>query len=130
VGYHYALELKKEGIPITYVRGQAKPRDPIRFARAKDEMYWDFREALRLGRVSHLLDEITISQAVSVRWREDSQGRIVVETKDELRKRGIKSPDRLECCVFAFSRNQGLAPGSPGTRAASGRSFKRRQTRY
>ena len=127
VGYHYALELKKAGIPVTRIRGQAKPRDTERFAKAKDEMYWDLRLALKDGRVANLNDDTTISQAVSPRWRESpSTGKIEVESKEKLRSRGIKSPDRLEAVVFAFARAQKLAPSTRGRKATAGQSFKRR----
>lgn len=126
IGYHYAVELRKEGIPITMMRASAKPRTPDRFAKAKDEMYWELREACSKGMIAGLDDDETISQAVQIRYEEDRLGRITVESKQDLRKRGFKSPDRLESVVLAFARPQGLSPSSRGKRAPAGRTYKRK----
>jgi phage terminase large subunit len=47
----------------------------------------------------------------SIKWTVDSRDRIKVESKDDMRKRGMPSPDRADTIAMAFSRRgQGGRP--------------------
>jgi len=78
-----------------------KARD--RFLNKKAEYFWYLRERFFEGRIRGLVDETTIAQLTAIRYGHDSRGRIAIETKDELKKRGVKSPDRAEGLVLAFA---------------------------
>ena len=56
-----------------------------------------------------MLDEISLpndeklkSQMLSIRYRILSDGLILIESKEELKKRGLSSPDRLDAIVNSF----------------------------
>jgi len=67
-----------------------------RFANKKAEYYWGLRERFRAGEIGGLADETTISQLATIRYEQTPQGQIAIESKEEARKRGVKSPDRAE----------------------------------
>jgi hypothetical protein len=50
------------------------------------------------------LDEELAAQLGALRWHRDSKGRIVIESKEEMKKRGLPSPDRADAVSMAFSR--------------------------
>jgi hypothetical protein len=50
-----------------------------------------------------LTDDKTIAQLAGIRYSHNSRGQIVIESKDDARKRGVKSPDRAEAIVLAFA---------------------------
>jgi hypothetical protein len=53
---------------------------------------------------------LAVSQLSSIRWKSNLRGKIVIESKDELKKRGIKSPDRAEAVMLAFAdRKPGIS---------------------
>ena len=68
------------------------------------------------GQKSKTLDEYTaervallqaargvyVGELAALRYSYDSQGRIVMESKDEMRQRGLPSPDRADALMLAF----------------------------
>ena len=44
------------------------------------------------------------AQLGSIKWTLDSRGRTKIESKDDMRKRGMPSPDRADTVVMVFSR--------------------------
>ena len=59
--------------------------------------------ALRGGDIAGLTDELAIAQLASIRYRHNARGQVEIESKDEARKRGVKSPDRAEAIMLAFA---------------------------
>ena len=56
--------------------------------------------------ISHIHpdDDQLAAQLGSIKWGIDSRGRIKIESKDEMRKRGLPSPGRADAVAQAFSR--------------------------
>jgi len=50
-----------------------------------------------------LSDELAISQLASIKWKSNLRGLTQIESKDDLKKRGIGSPDRAEAVMLAFA---------------------------
>ena len=48
-------------------------------------------------------------QLASIRYQINPRGLIEIESKDDLRKRGVRSPDRAEAIMLAFADQ---TPGS------------------
>jgi len=42
-----------------------------------------------------------IAQLAAMQYRHDARGQVVIESKDEARKRGVRSPDRAEALMLA-----------------------------
>jgi hypothetical protein len=55
------------------------------------------------GEVRGLVDELTISQLAGIRYRHNPRGQIQIESKEEARRRGVKSPDRAEATMLPFT---------------------------
>jgi hypothetical protein len=49
------------------------------------------------------VDEKAIAQLTGIRYRHNSRGQVEIESKDNARKRGVKSPDRAEAIILAFA---------------------------
>ena len=47
-----------------------------------------------------LTDDHTLAQLGTIRWKATPQGKIAIESKDEMRSRGVKSPTCLWEIVF------------------------------
>jgi hypothetical protein len=50
------------------------------------------------------LDDLLAAQLGPIKCTLDSRGRITIESKDGMRKRGMPSPDRADTVAMAFSR--------------------------
>lgn len=103
IGHYLAKHLKDHGLPVTPVNVGEAPRDRERFANRKAEIYWQFRERASSGDLAGLTDDRTIAQLAGIRYSHNSRGQIVIESKEEARKRGVKSPDRAEAVILAFA---------------------------
>jgi hypothetical protein len=48
-------------------------------------------------------DEVLIAELATVRYSFTSNGKIQIEGKDEIRKRGLPSPDKADAFVLTFA---------------------------
>lgn len=70
------------------------------FDNLRSQMYWQFREDLRKGRVAMPDDPDLFKELTTPRYTSDG-GKVVVEPKKEIRKRlGGKSPDRADAVIY------------------------------
>ena len=61
------------------------------------------RVRFEAGDVAGLVDERAISQLATIRYSYNARGQLVIESKEDARKRGVKSPDRAEAIMLAFA---------------------------
>lgn len=85
--------------------GGAKPYDDTRFVNRRAEAYWELRDAFEEGLIDlDPRDDELANELVSMKWAVDSRGRIKVESKDDMRKRGLPSPDHADAVMMACQR--------------------------
>lgn len=73
------------------------------FRNARIEQFWKVRELLRQGYLELYKDDELHQQLSSLKYKFKSNGQKVLESKDEAKKRGIKSPDRADALMMACS---------------------------
>ena len=96
-----ALQAHREALEGFHLR-EAFAKDPERFVNARAEMFWGFREKLEWGELDlDPEDEDLRNQMHSIKFKFDSKGRIGIEKKDEMKKRGLPSPNHLDAAVIA-----------------------------
>lgn len=107
IGEGQYWHLKDLNYPVVRINICETSSDPEQFADCKAEFYWGLRLRAQQGDLSGLVDEETIGQLASIRWKPNSRGQIEIESKEDARKRGVPSPDRAESVMLAFaSRSQ------------------------
>lgn len=96
--------LRHEGWRVGPFQGGEKAHDERRFANKNAEAWWAFREALEAGRIDlDETDDVLASQLQTRRWKLDAaQKRIVIESKEDMAKRGLPSPDRADAAVLSW----------------------------
>ncbi len=105
MGYYFARHLA-DALGAERVAGVnvgTAPLDRERFADRKAEVYWALRDRLAAGELCGLTDATAYAQAADVQYRHDPRGRVVIESKGEVRRRTGASPDRLEAVILAFA---------------------------
>ncbi|WP_232061432.1 DEAD/DEAH box helicase family protein [Paenibacillus odorifer] len=80
------------------------------------EMWGQIKELLEENMSNYMLgvpgvlelpdDEKLVTQLTSRKWRMGSNGRIYLERKEDMKKRGLQSPDRADGLVLAFANIQ------------------------
>jgi len=94
------------GDAVKAVNVGESPRDPEKYSNLKAELYWGLRMRAQAGDLAGLLDERTIGQLAGIRYKHNARGQVVIESKEDARKRGVKSPDRAESVMLAFAETQ------------------------
>lgn len=111
IGEGMARHLEDLHFPVVDVNVGRATRDPEKFANLKAELYWGLRLRAQCGEMNGITDEKTIGQLAGIRYKHNARGQIVIESKEDARKRGVKSPDRAEAVMLAFAPR--LAPAMP-----------------
>ena len=110
-----------DGLYVIGVNSKHKPTDEDRFKNARAEMYWTLRELLNPHHEPLMAlppDEKLAGQLTSIKYKNDTKGRIQIESKKDMRKRGIKSPDRADALALTLKDYQsyGATPIGVGYR--------------
>ena len=90
------------GVPVYGVDGGGKARRPSQFADMRAEIFWEIARLLREDAIDLPDDPVLVSQLLALRYEISSTGRIRLESKTRLKKRGIPSPDRADALALAF----------------------------
>jgi hypothetical protein len=110
VGGGVVDRLGELGKPVVDVNFGSSPEDGERFVNKRAEIYWHLRERFEQGKIDiDESDEDLIAQLGTLKWGVNSQGRILIESKKEMKKRGLPSPDDADTCAMAMF-DGGLEP--------------------
>lgn len=103
VGGGVTDRLRELGLDVVGLNGGWAATNPEEFGNARAEWYWNLRLAFDEGSIDiDADDEDLAAQLVAIKYRVDSRGKIWVESKDDMRKRGLPSPDRADAVCYAF----------------------------
>lgn len=123
VGFGFISDIRNRipGIAVIPYVAAAQAMSPKEFENRRAETHWQVRDALRrheldFSKMEHA-DE-TIAQMVSVRYR-IKKGRVIVEPKDDIRRRIDRSPDDSDAAILAIVSPDGRVPVAASVKAAS-----------
>lgn len=105
VGAGVVDRLRENKMPVFEANASKRAFNPVKFANSRAEWYWTLRELFEAGKID-IDDEEMASQLATIRYKIDSSGRILIESKDDMRKRGVSSPDRADALAYAFAALQ------------------------
>ncbi len=95
------LELEKPFVPVHV--GVAAD-DPKHYINRRAELYWHLRELFETGDIDiDPEDDDLAAELVEIRYRRLSNGKIQIESKKEMKERGMPSPNRAEAVMLAVS---------------------------
>ena len=105
VGKGVVDRLREQNIKATGVKFSEKPDDETQFANLRAECYWRFKEWIRNG--GALDPQNDWSQLYYIKYKViDSSGKMLIISKDDLRKQGIGSPDIPDAIAMTFARKK------------------------
>jgi len=91
-----------------------KPKDQGKFKNQRAEMWWNARNLIqpREGKQEVRLDcdRFVLAQLAGPTYYSDASGRIVIESKVDMKKRGVSSPDRAEAILLALYESRSVIP--------------------
>ena len=89
--------------PIIPFDGAKKPVNE-RYTNARSEGYFDLKDLMERKHLKLINDSVLMEQLLSVRFKFKSNGQKAIVSKDEMRKEGLKSPDRADALMMAVSQ--------------------------
>lgn len=95
--------LKEMGIVVANLKGGASPvpvpKSAYTFKNLRSQMWWELREDLRLGKICIPNDEELIADLCAPTYKVNDK-EIVVESKDDIKKRLGRSPNKGDSAVY------------------------------
>jgi hypothetical protein len=102
VGGGVVDNLHSRDLNVIPFSGGESANEDRRFANRRAESYWIMREEFEKDLIDiDYLDEDLASQLQNIKWKVDRRGRILIESKDDMKRRGLPSPDRADCAMMS-----------------------------
>lgn len=96
--------LRELGLPVRGINvGEAPATDAARYMRLRDELWFKGRDWFETRAVRIPRDDGLISEIVVPKYKVESSGKLKVESKDDLKKRGVKSPNKADAFLLTFA---------------------------
>ena len=96
--------LREQGFHFNAVHNGGEPTDKARFCNLSAELWANAAQIIERGEVALRDDSVLMAQLSGRRQKPRSDGRFQLESKAEMRQRGLPSPDRADAAVLAFYR--------------------------
>jgi hypothetical protein len=96
--------LRELGLPARGINvGETASSRPDRFMRLRDELWWQTREWFESRAVSMPKDDALTAELVGPKYKLESSGKIKIESKDDMKRRGVKSPNKADALCLTFA---------------------------
>ncbi len=100
------------GLPARGINVAESPSLKQKYMKLRDELWFLAREWLEARDCKIVNDEQLIHELASLRYSITSNGKFKCESKDQMKKRGLKSPDLADAFVLTFGGQGVRASGS------------------
>lgn len=100
VGGGVTDQLMKEGYNVMPINNGSKATNPNKYTNLISEGWFYMQEIMPEIQLS--MDNDLLMELSSRRWKMDAKGRRAVESKDEYKKRGYRSPDKADATILCF----------------------------
>ena len=95
--------LHEQGQPVYGFNGSANPlKEEVACANLRAEGYWTLARRFRDHRIRIPRDAELIAELASLRYRYNSRGKVLMESKEDMKRRGLPSPDKADALMLAF----------------------------
>jgi phage terminase large subunit len=101
--------MKELGLPVIGINVAESPSVQDRYERLRDELWFRVRDWFAARDVRIVQDDALAAELTLPTFTIRSSGKIKVEGKDDLKRRGVTSPDLADAFCLTFA--DGLAPG-------------------
>ena len=96
-------QLEEQDVAVYAFHGSGAPLgDESVCANLRAEGYWTLARRFRDHAIRIPRDAELIAELASLRYRYNSRGRILMESKEDMKRRGLPSPDKADALMLAF----------------------------
>ena len=93
--------LKEDGFPVRGVNFSQKPDDPEFYPNKREELWGRMAKWLEEGAIAN--DKELVEDLISPTYTFDVQGRKKLESKKDMKKRGLRSPDAADALALTWA---------------------------
>ena len=111
VGAGLADRLRELDLPAVAIQVSETASLKDRYNRLRDELFWSAREWFEARDCQIPQDDTLMQELTSIRYKYLSNGKLKIESKDEMKRRGQRSPDVADAFVLTFAENGAIAGG-------------------
>ena len=122
VGSGVVDRLSELNLPVIGVNVGESPSSKKNYLNLRAELWFKIKEWLSGRDVFMPSDDELVQQLVSPIYKYTSTGKIKLESKEEMKKRGIKSPDKADALALTFASTSAVLGGGS---SFMGYNFKR-----
>lgn len=102
VGGGVVDRLKEQNKPVVGVNVADNAKDGDRYINLRAEGYWNLREHFQAGTIDIPPDDRLSGELSNIKYAFDSKGRYKIESKEDMKARGLSSPDIADALMLAF----------------------------
>ncbi len=96
-------DLAQQGFPVYGFHGSGAPLEEESVcANLRAEGYWTLARRFRDHAIRIPHDPELIAELTSLRYRYNSRGKVLMESKESMKSRGLPSPDKADALMLAF----------------------------
>jgi len=103
IGSGVVDRMQELGLPVIGINVAESPAIGDKFSRLRDELWWKGREWFEAMDCKLPDDDTLMGELATVRYAIKSDGKIKVESKDEMKRRGLPSPDVADAFILTFA---------------------------
>jgi phage terminase large subunit len=119
IGAGVVDRLRELKLPAVGINVSESPAMGDRFRNLRAELWWKGREWLAKRDSNMAGDEALGAELIAVKYKFTSNGKIQIEAKEDIKKRGLPSPDLADAFMLTFARDATAAAGVGPRRAWS-----------
>ena len=101
--------LKELGLPVRGINVAESPSMRSQYVNLRAELWFRMKEWLEARDCKLPKDEQLFSELVAPRYSFTSVGKLKVESKQEMKKRGLPSPDRADAVILTLASEPTIA---------------------
>lgn len=105
IGSGIVDRLKELGVPVIGVNSAARADDPERYANKRAEIWYRLKEWIEDGPNRLPNDVALIADLSAPSYKTASNGARLIESKDDMKKRQMRSPDGADAVAMTFAEN-------------------------
>ena len=106
IGAGVVDRLREQGYEVQGINVGRPAQDSRHYANLRAEGYWNLRQLFLEGNIRIPQDNEMVGQLAAIRYSFNSQGLVVIEGKEDMRRRGVPSPDKADALMLAFLPNK------------------------
>ena len=121
--------LRELGLPVRGINVSESPAMGTTYKNLRAELWYKTKQWFEARDCRIPLDEELVAELATVRYFFTSNGKIQIESKDDIRKRGLKSPDKADSFVLTFASDAAIGMFGANTAQQWSKPLKRNLAR-